>query len=100
MSDFRQSRSVRSTPKHSYDIEEAGGLTLSDKEDLRRNRLHNLINKLETRTLTNDEELYEMLACYSFFQRIYQDNLKAFEALMQHVEVELLQKGRVVTMYG
>lgn len=75
-------------------------MCLSDKEDMRCNRLQNLIVKLEQRTLTNAEELYEMLACYGFFQRIHADNPKAFRALMEHTEVELLPKGRVVTMYG
>ena len=75
-------------------------MTLCDKEDLRKNRLSNLIERLENRTLTNSDELYEMLACYSFFQHIHQDNPKAYRALMEHVEVELLQKGRVVAMYG
>lgn len=41
-----------------------------------------------------------MLACYSFFQKIYSNNVKAYQALMEHVEVELLERGRVVAMYG
>lgn len=93
----QQSRAVRLTNSNTS---ETTGLTLSDKEDMRRNRLHNLCEKIEARTLTNWDELYEILACYGFLQRIYQDNPKAFRALMELADIEILSRGRVVTMYG